>query len=626
MAGSKPRSESLKERSMVTNRRCVAVSDDYEMDNTKTVVEAEDEAVSFKFGAVTRRNRKTVFSVISDVKATIADGAGAFCENVSDMLNNSAKKKAEEKAELKKRAADAEKAEKADFIAGKADEKEPVGKAVKAKYSVEAVIKQNEKKDFGEVLRKKENTVIKKDKMSVKNERERNGAFSEKIKSLAASNRKAMGIGIACVAALVVIVVLLSSFTFGYSVQIGDKKVVVKNEKQLETIVSNINAHIISSFGTEAPLVSMEGMIAEKKLVKKNAVMPDDEVYNIIMAANGEMYDMCVIYAGETALVGMATEEEAKLVIDGFKNYYTGGDENVKFSTDKEFKLVCEKAPIALLMGDTESAILRLKGGEKKENVYVIQDGDTLWDVATEYDSSVDEILEINNLDEDDILSIGDEILVSAYVPMVNVTTTQVVSKTVEIPYETETVKDSSRYNTWSEITVKGVNGEATVTEEIIKTNGNVSQVNELSREVISEPVTQVRTVGTMEPPKGVGTGSFITPARGYVSSRYGSRGRGFHTGLDIAGSYGSAVCAADEGKVIFAGWSGGYGKLVKIDHQNGYVTYYAHNSSFAVEVGQTVEKGQIIAYMGSTGNSTGNHCHFEILKNGSTVNPQKYI
>lgn len=609
MAGSKPRSESLKERSIRASRRCVAVSEEYSLDNVKPADDSEATGeMTFKFGAVTRRNRKTVFGVISDVTTTVSSGAGAFCENVSDILKSTKEKREEQKKDKK---------EVVTPVVSEVSSDADIKKTKEEKNSTDCT-EQAETKVFGEVVRKKEN-----DKKTYNFD---GAGFFAKLKETASANKKAAGVAVACFLVICTAAFTFANFTFAYCADIDGKTIIVRDKEQLRAVVSDINDHITASFGSEAPLVSVEEIGLEKKIVKKGAIMENDAVSGVIMAANSELYDMYVIYAGETAIVGLATEEEAKAVISGFENYYTGGDASVTFSTDKELKCVFEKAPLALMMSDINAAVLRLNGGEKQENVYTVEDGDTVWDIASKFDSSVDEILALNNMGEEDILNIGDEILVSAYVPAVNVTTTQVVSRTVEIPYETKTVQDNSQYNTWSEITVAGVSGSAQVTEEIVKVNGKVSQTNELSREVISEPVTQVRTVGTKEPPKGIGTGKFITPARGYISSRYGSRGRGFHTGLDIAGSYGSAVCAADDGKVIFVGWSGGYGNLVKIDHQNGYVTYYAHNSGFAVKVGQTVEKGQTIAYMGSTGNSTGNHCHFEILKNGSTVNPENYI
>ena len=121
--------------------------------------------------------------------------------------------------------------------------------------------------------------------------------------------------------------------------------------------------------------------------------------------------------------------------------------------------------------------------------------------------------------------------------------------------------------------------------------------------------------------------GMFMRPVSGgTITSKYGARSSGFHTGLDIAVPTGTPVYAAAAGTVVKAGWYGGYGYLVVIDHGNGYQTYYAHNSSLCVSAGQSVSKGQNISYSGSTGNSTGPHLHFEVRINGATQNPQSYI
>ncbi|MBR3133611.1 MAG: peptidoglycan DD-metalloendopeptidase family protein [Clostridia bacterium] len=121
-------------------------------------------------------------------------------------------------------------------------------------------------------------------------------------------------------------------------------------------------------------------------------------------------------------------------------------------------------------------------------------------------------------------------------------------------------------------------------------------------------------------------SGMFIEPVSGTLTSPYGYRGSGFHTGLDIATSSGTPIGAAAAGTVVFAGWSGGYGNLVKIDHGNGYQTYYAHCSAIYVSVGQSVSAGETISAVGSTGNSTGPHLHFEIRIGGETVNPQSFV
>ncbi len=128
------------------------------------------------------------------------------------------------------------------------------------------------------------------------------------------------------------------------------------------------------------------------------------------------------------------------------------------------------------------------------------------------------------------------------------------------------------------------------------------------------------------------GTGKFIWPLEGRITSRYGyrrspfSRRRQFHTGLDIANSYGTPIKSADGGEVIFSGWWGGYGKAVIVDHGKGFSTVYAHMSRIYVQKDQPVEKGQVIGLVGSTGYSTGPHLHFEVRKNGATQDPIKWL
>ena len=122
---------------------------------------------------------------------------------------------------------------------------------------------------------------------------------------------------------------------------------------------------------------------------------------------------------------------------------------------------------------------------------------------------------------------------------------------------------------------------------------------------------------------------SLIKPVSGIISSRFGARSSirsSAHTGLDIATSKGTPISAAAAGTVTFSGWKGSYGKLVVITHSNGVQTYYGHCNSLYVSAGQTVSQGQTIAAVGSTGNSTGPHLHFEIRINGVAYNPQNYL
>jgi murein DD-endopeptidase MepM/ murein hydrolase activator NlpD len=131
-----------------------------------------------------------------------------------------------------------------------------------------------------------------------------------------------------------------------------------------------------------------------------------------------------------------------------------------------------------------------------------------------------------------------------------------------------------------------------------------------------------------------LGTGVYTWPAPGYstITSAYGMRyhpilkTRKLHTGVDIGAPSGAKIVAADSGRVIFVGWSGGYGQTIIIDHGAGMSTLYAHQSKFAVSSGQNVVKGEVIGYVGSTGWSTGPHLHFEVRINGNPTDPMAYI
>ena len=123
-----------------------------------------------------------------------------------------------------------------------------------------------------------------------------------------------------------------------------------------------------------------------------------------------------------------------------------------------------------------------------------------------------------------------------------------------------------------------------------------------------------------------------IWPADGDVTSRFGWRrspfggGGDWHPGIDIANGYGVPIVATADGVVTSAGWNGGYGLFVEIDHGYGISTAYGHSSELAVRVGQKVKKGEVIAYMGSTGYSTGPHVHYEVRISGQQVNPADFL
>jgi murein DD-endopeptidase MepM/ murein hydrolase activator NlpD len=149
-------------------------------------------------------------------------------------------------------------------------------------------------------------------------------------------------------------------------------------------------------------------------------------------------------------------------------------------------------------------------------------------------------------------------------------------------------------------------------------------QVNAKAR---GESLAQLKE-GLMERNARMAATPSIWPTEGVVTSRFGWRwgGSDWHPGIDVAADSGTPIVATATGVVVASGWNGGYGRQVVVDHGYGITTSYAHNSENVVSVGQTVKKGQLVAYMGSTGFSTGPHVHYEVQVNGTAVNPASFL
>ena len=265
---------------------------------------------------------------------------------------------------------------------------------------------------------------------------------------------------------------------------------------------------------------------------------------------------------------------------------------------------------------------------------YTVQAGETFLAIARSLDMTSKELQLLNPNIDVDTLMIGQVLTVSQAVPYLSVRTIDNVTYEGPVDYDIVEVEDPNLYQGYSNIITPGVEGWAIYNADVTYLNGVEKDRVIYSTNVLTQPVTQVVAVGTKPRPKTMATGTFQWPIRGTISSGYGGRyifgSYSFHYGIDIAAPYGSAIAAADGGKIIWSGMGTGgnwsYGNFVIIDHENGLQTIYAHCSSLLVKAGERVYKGQIIAKVGSTGNSTGNHCHFQVKKNGSTVSPWNYL
>ena len=184
----------------------------------------------------------------------------------------------------------------------------------------------------------------------------------------------------------------------------------------------------------------------------------------------------------------------------------------------------------------------------------------------------------------------------------------------------------------------KAQNDRATAMQAIEELNASSAQVSAMLKERQAARAAAAAATAQSSGGQGAsdnwveGTGQLGWPVSGEITSPYGYRVHPiwgttiYHSGIDIGVDEGTPVHAADGGVVVWSGWMGGYGYAVVIDHGNGLSTLYGHNSELAVDEGQSVAKGQVISYAGSTGNSTGPHVHFEVRANGDPVDPMGYL
>ncbi len=217
---------------------------------------------------------------------------------------------------------------------------------------------------------------------------------------------------------------------------------------------------------------------------------------------------------------------------------------------------------------------------------------------------------------------------VKGIIDTLQVKTVSTVTQDKTVAFGTKKVYTTAKAKGYSQVTAAGVEGVTRETVLVERLDGEVYSETVLSQEVISEPVQEVITVGTgkASSSNAVSSGFIFPISKGkYRISSYFGDGRN-HKGIDICADKGVSIYVVASGTVEYSGFDGTFGYTVIVNHGNGVKTRYAHASALYVSKGQSVTQGDIIAAVGSTGNSTGNHLHFEVIVNGTRVNPAPYI
>lgn len=281
-------------------------------------------------------------------------------------------------------------------------------------------------------------------------------------------------------------------------------------------------------------------------------------------------------------------------------------------------------SPDQILSEEDMKAFLKKGTFEKAE--YIVQKGDTVSGIADKFEISSNEVRAMNPQLSGSFLQVGETLNVTAYKPPITVHVTEELTQTEEIPYPVSYQSDNSMFVNESRTIKSGYNGEKIVDYDIVKENGIIIEKIVTNEIITKEPIGALVAKGTKAVPRR-GSGILAWPTNGgYITSGYGPRWGSFHSAIDIAGTSNRTIKAADNGVIVQAGWYGGYGNTVTIDHGNGIRTLYAHLSSISVSMGSAIAQGQQVGIMGNTGNSYGVHLHFEVIVNGVKKNPINYV
>ena len=401
---------------------------------------------------------------------------------------------------------------------------------------------------------------------------------------------------------------------------------VLADEAEVEAIVANVETRAASILGENydyganieiTPAITASGDFSDVT-----------EVENTMFAGVGALVEAYAISVDGVELGYAPTMEDMQALLNRVAEPYLTED-----AVRYDFLESVQVYPVEL-PANTEYRLddlyAQLTDFTVEEAYYTVEKGDTFNQIAYELDMTPADLTDLNQGININRLSIGQQLVIRQAVPFLSVCVYANETYEEAIASPIEYIETPDLYVGNTSVKEQGEDGLALVNADVLYINGYEVERTVVTSETLEEPTITYMYTGTTPRPKTASNGYYIWPVRGTITSGYGGRylygSYDFHLGIDIAGSYGTIIKAADGGTVTYAGWKGSYGYLVIITHDNGSQTYYGHNSSLLVRRGDKVYQGQPIARMGSTGNSTGNHCHFEIRINGRTVNPRNYL
>lgn len=430
--------------------------------------------------------------------------------------------------------------------------------------------------------------------------------------------------------AIAAVAVLLSRYTIGTTVIYDGKALdTVESLREAKHVAASI-ADITSETLGKKFTFSDSSIQYTSALVARSEVVDREELEEELTDEVGLVTRGYSLYIDDTLIGSTQYEGALEGLLDQLKESYISEDTlTVDFVEDVRIAKGYVPTESIVNLGQIAEILNSTKSGEV---TYTVVKGDTWSAIANSHGMTSKELLAINPDFDINRLQIGDELTLSNAVPYLTVVVTERQNYVEDLQYDITYTDDASMYKGDYKVLSKGSYGSADVVADVTYINGEETERTVLSSVTLTEPVTERRAQGTKERPSWYPTGSFRWPTSGRITSYFGYRNTGIrgastnHKGIDISVSYGTPIYAADGGVVSFSGHKGAMGYVVIIDHQNGFKTYYEHNSSLLVSAGQTVYKGQQIAKAGRSGVASGVHCHFGIMYNGTYYNPLNYL
>ncbi|MBR4874382.1 MAG: M23 family metallopeptidase [Clostridia bacterium] len=452
------------------------------------------------------------------------------------------------------------------------------------------------------------------EKLNIKKKVKKVSAHRSRVKRIAALA--------AAITFATAITFVTSSYAVGYTVTVDDTVIgTVATKDEYYEVLDMVKTEVKDTADEEFIVDGQETF--EVGVVKRADLTEKGELAENIKSTSEDMVTAFAITCDGKIYAALSTKEEAESVIDAYLEKFTGGNENITTEFIPAVEII-ETHVLESAVKLSDDVYEELLKGKLYE--HTVESGETIESIAFKYGVSPERILTDNGIFAESNIS---EMTLKIYTdePVFSVKTVEYIDGEVEIPFETVSNEDDTLYIGKTAVEKKGVPGVKFLKAYITRVNGEITEEKILKNKVLKEPTSQIERVGTKKLPNDTGTGKFVMPASGELTSSFGRRWGRAHQGMDVGAKVGTPIYASDNGRVIVSEFNdGGYGYMISIDHNNGYVTNYAHCSELLVDEGDVVAKGDLIARVGNTGRSTGPHLHFEIRKDGKAQNPEKYV